>query len=98
MKVNLIERRGLENTGRRSSTRKIKIFEKCGFSERDIQKFLLVDKLNYNTLEEIYNFSMNHEVFLRPRDVSLALRDVSKAKDCIKERAGILMGERKISR
>jgi len=75
--------------------KKIKIFEKCGFRERDIQKLLLVDKLNYNTLEEIYNFSVNHEVFLRPRDVSLALRGVSKAKDCIKERAGILMGGRK---
>jgi hypothetical protein len=75
--------------------KKIKIFEKCGFSERVIQKLLLVDKLNYNTLEEIYDFSVNHGVSLRPRDVSLALRGVSKAKDCIKERAGILIGEKK---
>jgi hypothetical protein len=75
--------------------KKIKIFEKCGFRERDIQKLLIVDKLNYNTLEEIYNFSVNHGVSLRPRDVSLALRGVSKAKNCIKERTGVLMGERK---
>ena len=75
--------------------KKIKIFEKCGFSERVIQKLLLVDKLNYNTLEEIYDFSVNHGVSLRSRDVSLALRGVSKAKDCIKERAGILMEEKK---
>jgi hypothetical protein len=75
--------------------KKIKIFEKCGFSERVLQKLLLVDKLNYNTLEEIYDFSVNHGISLRPRDVSLALRGVSKVKDCIKERAGILMGEKK---
>jgi len=75
--------------------KKIKIFEKCGFNERDIQKFLHVDKLNYNTLEEIYNFSMKHGVFLLPRDVSLALRGVAKSKDAIKERAGILVGARK---
>ena len=75
--------------------KKIKIFEKCGFDERDIQKFLHVDKLNYNTLEEIYNFSMKHGVFLFPRDVSLALRGVEKSKDAIKERAGILVGARK---
>jgi len=75
--------------------KKIKIFEKCGFDERDIQKFLHVDKLNYNTLEEIYNLSMKHGVFLLPRDVSLALRGVAKSKDAIKERAGILVGARK---
>ena len=75
--------------------KKIKIFEKCGFDERDIQKFLHVDKLNYNTLEEIYNFSIKHGVFLFPRDVSLALRGVAKSKDAIKERAGILVGARK---
>ena len=75
--------------------KKIKIFEICGFSERVIQKLLHVDKLNYNTLEEIYDFSKNHGISLCPRDVSLALRGVSKAKDCIKERAGILMGEKK---
>ena len=75
--------------------KKIKIFEKCGFDERDIQKFLHVDKLNYNTLEEIYNLSMKHGVFLLPRDVSLALRGVAKSKDFIKERAGILVGARK---
>ena len=75
--------------------KKIKIFEKCGFDERDIQKFLHVDKLNYNALEEIYNLSMKHGVFLLPRDVSLALRGVAKSKDAIKERAGILVGARK---
>ncbi|MCH2390516.1 MAG: hypothetical protein MK234_07510 [Nitrospinales bacterium] len=75
--------------------KKIKIFEKCGFDERDIQKFLHVDKLNYNTLEEIYNLSMKHGVFLLPRDVSLALRGVAKSRDAIKERAGILVGARK---
>ena len=74
--------------------KKIKIFEKCGFDERDIQKFLHVDKLNYNTLEEIYNLSMKHGVFLLPRDVSLALRGVAKSRDAIKERAGILVGAR----
>jgi len=75
--------------------KKIKIFEKCGFDERDIQKFLHVDKLNYNALEEIYNLSMKHGVFLLPRDVSLALRGVAKSRDAIKERAGILVGARK---
>jgi len=75
--------------------KKIKIFEKCGFDERDIQKFLHVDKLNYNSLEEIYNLSIKHEVFLLPRDVSLALRGVAKSKDAIKERAGILVGAKK---
>jgi hypothetical protein len=44
---------------------------------------------------EIYDFSMNHGLFLLPRDVSLALRGVAKSKDCIRERAGILMGARK---
>ena len=75
--------------------KKEKIFERCGFSERTIQKLLHVDKLNYNTLVEIDGFSVSHGVSLRPRDVSLALRGVSKAKDCIRERAGILMGEKK---
>jgi hypothetical protein len=75
--------------------KKIKIFEKCGFSEQNIQKFLLVDKLNFNSLEEIYNFSVNHGLFLLPREVSLALRGVAKSKNCIRERAGILMGAKK---
>jgi hypothetical protein len=75
--------------------KKIKIFEICEFSERAIHKLLHVDKLNYNTLEEIYDFSVNHGVSLHPRDVSSALRGVSKVKDCIRERAGILMGEKK---
>ena len=75
--------------------KKIKIFEKCGFTERDIQKFLFVDKLNYNTLEEIHRFSMSYGLSLVPRDVSLALRGVVKSKDCIRERAGILIGAKK---
>ena len=75
--------------------KKIKIFEKCRFREQDIQKFLLVDKLYYNTLEEIHKFSMSCVLSLVPRDVSLALRGVMKSKDHIRERAGILMGARK---
>jgi hypothetical protein len=75
--------------------KKIKIFEECGFSEQNIQKFLYIDKLNYNTLEEIQQFSMGMGLTLVPREVSLALRDVNKSKDHIKERAGILMGQRK---
>lgn len=75
--------------------RKIKIFEECGFNEQNIQKFLFIDKLNYNTLEEIQKFSMDLGLTLIPRDVSLALRGVNKSKDHIKERAGILMGQRK---
>ncbi len=75
--------------------KKIKIFEKCGFSEKTIQKFLHVDKLNFNGLEEIFNFSVSHGLFLLPRDVSLALRGVARSKDCIRERAGILTGTRK---
>ena len=75
--------------------KKIKIFEKCNFNERDIQNFLQVDKLNYNTLKEIYSFAMDQGVFLLPRDVSLALRGVIKSKDRIRERAGILIGAKK---
>ncbi|QPJ65520.1 MAG: hypothetical protein G3M78_08985 [Candidatus Nitrohelix vancouverensis] len=75
--------------------KKIKIFEKCGFSEQHIQKFLFIDKLNYKTLDEIYAFATELELKLIPRDVSLALRGVEKAKSHIKERAGILMGYRK---
>jgi hypothetical protein len=75
--------------------KKIKIFEKCEFSEQHIQKFLLVDKLNFNSLEDIYNFSVKHGLFLLPRDVSMDLRGIAKSKDCIRERAGILMGTRK---
>ena len=75
--------------------KKIKIFEKCNFSEREIQNFLQVDKLNYNTLLEIYDFAMNHGLSLLKRDVSLALRGVIKSKDYIRERAGILVGARK---
>lgn len=75
--------------------KKIKIFEACKFSESNIQKFLFVDKLNYETLEEIYEFSKELGVGLMPRDVSLALRGVDKAKDHIKERGGFLMGDRK---
>ncbi|GIT64428.1 MAG: hypothetical protein Ct9H300mP23_00550 [Nitrospinota bacterium] len=33
---------------------------------------------------------------LKPRDVSLALRGVNKAKAHIKERGGFLMGSRKV--
>ncbi len=75
--------------------KKIKIFEECGFSEQNIQKFLFIDKLNYKTLEEIQQFSISLGLTLVPRDVSLALRGVNKSKDHIKERAGILMGQRK---
>lgn len=76
--------------------KKIKIFEACKFSEANIQKFLFIDKLNYKTLEEIFEFSKELGLDLMPRDVSLALRGVSKAKDHIKERGGFLMGNRKI--
>ena len=75
--------------------KKIKIFEKCGFQERSIQKFLFIDKLNYQTLEEICQFAESLNMDLIPRDVSLALRGVDKAKDHIRERSGLLMGERK---
>jgi len=76
--------------------KKIKIFEECGFSEANIQKFLFTDKLNYKTLEEIHNFAGTMGLALMPRDVSLALRGVEKAKDHIRERGGFLMGNRKI--
>ena len=76
--------------------KKIKIFEACKFSEADIQKFLFIDKLNYKTLEEIFEFSQELGLDLKPRDVSLALRGVDKAKDHIKERGGFLMGSRKV--
>ncbi|MGP0567020.1 hypothetical protein ACTRW9_13765 [Nitrospina sp. 32_T5] len=75
--------------------KKIRIFEKCGFHERHIQKFLYIDKLNYKTLEEIHQFAQSLNLTLVPRDVSLALRGVSKAKDHIKERGGYLMGARR---
>jgi len=74
--------------------KKIRIFESCGFSEKNIQKFLFIDKLNYKTLEKIYLFAQDLGLNLNPRDVSLALRGEEKAKDHIKERAGFLMGER----
>ena len=76
--------------------KKIKIFEACKFSEIDIQKFLFIDKLNYKTLEEIYKYSQELGVELMPRDVSLALRGIDKSKDHIKERAGFLIGSRKV--
>ena len=76
--------------------KKIKIFEACDFSEADIQKFLFIDKLNYKTLEEIYKFSEELGLDLMPRDVSLALRGVNKAKNYIKERGGFLLGARKV--
>ena len=76
--------------------KKIKIFEACKFSEADIQKFLFIDKLNYKTLEEIFEFSQELGLDLKPRDVSLALRGVDKAKDHIKERGGFLIGSRKV--
>tara|TARA_B100001123_G_scaffold449645_1_gene615872 strand:- start:1221 stop:2903 length:1683 start_codon:yes stop_codon:yes gene_type:complete len=76
--------------------KKIKIFEACKFSESDIQKFLFIDKLNYKTLEEIYKYCQELGLELMPRDVSLALRGVDKSKDHIKERAGFLIGNRKI--
>lgn len=75
--------------------KKIKIFEMCGFQEKNIQKFLYIDKLNYKTLQDIYGFAHSLELDLTPRDVSLALRGVDKAKDHIKERGGYLMGGRK---
>ena len=76
--------------------KKIKIFEACKFSEIDIQKFLFIDKLNYKTLEEIYKYSQELGMELIPRDVSLALRGIDKSKDHIKERAGFLIGSRKV--
>ena len=76
--------------------KKIKIFEECNFSEANIQKFLFIDKLNYKTLEEIHSFVGTMGLVLMPRDVSLALRGVEKAKDHIRERGGFLMGNRKI--
>ncbi|MCH8156152.1 MAG: hypothetical protein IID18_00105 [Nitrospinae bacterium] len=75
--------------------KKIKIFEQCGFNEQNIQKFLFIDKLNYHTLEEIHEFAISLKLTLIPRDVSLALRGVNKARDHIKERAGTLMGQRR---
>ncbi len=75
--------------------KKIKIFEQCGFHERNIQKFLFIDKLNYQTLKEIHEFAQDLGLSLIPRDVSLALRGINKAKDHIKERSGRLMGTRK---
>lgn len=75
--------------------KKIEIFEQCGFHERNIQKFLFVDKLNFKTLEEIYKFSRSLGLLLVPRDISLALRGVKKARDHLRERAGFLMGSRK---
>jgi len=75
--------------------KKIEIFEACGFSESNIQKFLYIDKLNYKTLAEIHAFAQGLGLKLIPRDVSLALRGVERAKDHIKERGGFLMGERK---
>ena len=75
--------------------KKIRIFEMCGFQEKNIQKFLYIDKLNYKTLHDIYEFSHNLNLELTPRDVSLALRGVDKAKDHITERGGYLMGSRK---
>lgn len=75
--------------------KKIKIFEMCEFQEKNIQKFLYIDKLNYKTLQDIYEFAQNLNLSLTPRDVSLALRGVDKAKDHIKERGGHLMGSRK---
>jgi hypothetical protein len=75
--------------------KKIRIFEMCGFQEKNIQKFLYIDKLNYKTLQDIYEFAHSLSLDLTPRDVSLALRGVDKAKDHIKERGGYLMGNRK---
>lgn len=75
--------------------KKIQIFEKCGFSEQHIQKFLFTDKLNYKTLEEIYEFARSLDLVLIPRDVSLALRGLKKAEDHIRERGGFLLGKRK---
>jgi len=75
--------------------KKIKIFESCDFQESSIQKFLYIDKLNYKTLEDIHRFAQELGLTLVPRDVSLALRGVNKAKDHIRERGGFLMGRRK---
>ncbi len=75
--------------------KKIKIFEKCRFHEKNIQKFLYIDKLNYKTLQDIYEFAHHLELELTPRDVSQDLRGVDKARDHIKERGGYLMGTRK---
>jgi hypothetical protein len=75
--------------------KKIKIFEMCGFQEKNIQKFLYIDKLNYKTLQDIHGFAQGLGLDLTPRDVSLALRGVNKAKDHIKERGGYLIGSRK---
>jgi hypothetical protein len=76
--------------------KKIKIYEACEFSESNIQKFLFIDKLKYTTLKDIYELSQELGLSLIPRDVSLALRGVDKAKDHIKERGGFLMGNRKV--
>ncbi|MBC8286057.1 MAG: hypothetical protein H8E42_01145 [Nitrospinae bacterium] len=76
--------------------KKIRIFEACDFSESNIQKFLFIDKLNYKTLEEIHDFASTMGLDLMPRDVSLALRGVEKAKNHIRERGGFLMGNRKV--
>ncbi len=75
--------------------KKIKIFEMCGFEEKNIQKFLYIDKLNYKTLQNIYEFAHDLGLDLIPRDVSLALRGLDKAKGHIKERGGYLIGSRK---
>jgi hypothetical protein len=75
--------------------KKIQIFESCNFQESSIQKFLYIDKLNYKTLEEIHSFAKEQGLNIIPRDVSLALRGVNKAKDHIRERGGQLMGRRK---
>ena len=75
--------------------KKIKIFESCNFQESSIQKFLYIDKLNFKTLEEIHKFAGELGQTLIPRDVSLALRGVDKARDHIRERGGYLMGRRK---
>ena len=75
--------------------KKIRIFEECGFYEKHIQKFLYSDKLNYKTLLEIHEYAKGLGIKLVPRDVSLALRGVQKAKDHIKERSGCLTGKRK---
>ncbi len=75
--------------------KKIAIFEECGFEEKHIQKFLFIDKLNYKTLEEIHQFASELGLNLVPRDVSLALRGIKKARDHIRERGGHLMGVRR---
>jgi len=75
--------------------KKIKIFESCGFQESSIQKFLYTDKLNFKALKEIHIFAREQGLTLIPRDVSLALRGVDKARDYIRERGGCLMGIRK---